>query len=103
MRVTAFEQSVTVDTWDKVFPNDPVKRRGHYFVYTPESLTALIANACEYLGISLELIAHEDPDTKVGNGFTLVYRLSKSEPEAYVEGKQLPSRARKRRRSPRSE
>lgn len=76
----AYDAAVTVDTWENVFPNDHVDRRGHYFVYTPDTLVALIAEACTLHGLEWELIAREDTDSKVGNGFTLAYRVSKPAP-----------------------
>lgn len=89
---------VTVDTWNELRPDDPVHRRGHYHVYTPESLAGLM----EYFWHKvddrqpwLELVAREDRDTKVGNGFTLVYRVHKpqgdvAEPITEEEAAALP-------------
>jgi hypothetical protein len=51
---------------------ETVDRRGHYFVYTPESLRDLMQWSTGSGKYGLELIASEDPDMKVGNGFTLV-------------------------------
>lgn len=51
--------------------------RGHYYCYCCESLKALITQAIQYLGLNWELIAEEDPDKKVSNGFTLVYMVHK--------------------------
>jgi SAM-dependent methyltransferase len=52
-----------------------VGRMGHYHVYTAESLLAVVdwmrrKGLCDW-----ELVAREDIDTKVGNGFTLAFRI----------------------------
>lgn len=51
--------------------------RGHYFVYSAETLQSFIKNLCmwDYGAINWELVAVEDPDKKAGNGFTLVYKV----------------------------
>lgn len=71
--VDDYQRHVTVDT----HPVDgvPGGRMGHYHTFTPDSLHAVVdwmrnAGLCEW-----ELTAREDVDTKVGNGFTLVYRV----------------------------
>jgi SAM-dependent methyltransferase len=74
---------VTVDTWDYQKNPVPDGRRGHYFVYSPESLQAII-EAVFHNG-ELKLVEAERRDTKVGNGFTLVYRVEKIEPEPEPE------------------
>jgi polysaccharide pyruvyl transferase WcaK-like protein/GT2 family glycosyltransferase/SAM-dependent methyltransferase len=52
----------------------PGGRMGHYHVFTPDSLLELVNwMACEGL-LNWELVEREDIDTKVGNGFTLVFR-----------------------------
>jgi SAM-dependent methyltransferase len=76
-------QGVTVDTWEYATNPVPGGRRGHYFVYDAPTLGVLIEH---YFGEvrqdspRLTLIAREDVDTKAGNGFTLVYRVSKPQP-----------------------
>ncbi|MBI3798885.1 MAG: glycosyltransferase, partial [Deltaproteobacteria bacterium] len=52
----------------------PGGKMGHYHTFTPDSLLAVVewmkdAGLCDW-----ELVAREDVDTKVGNGFTLVFR-----------------------------
>jgi SAM-dependent methyltransferase len=72
----AYDADVTVDTWNEVFPDEShVARRGHYFVYTPELIKQMV-EAVD--GDYWELVAEEPMDTKVGNGFTLVYKISKT-------------------------
>jgi hypothetical protein len=63
----------TLDT----HPTDgvPGGRMGHYHTFTPDSLTDVVdwmrdAGLCHW-----ELVAREDVDSKVGNGFTLVFRV----------------------------
>ncbi len=68
---------VTVDTWNELRPNDPVHRRGHYGVYSSDSLKELIEH---FFNGFLELVAFEDPDKKVSNGFCLVYQVHKPAP-----------------------
>jgi SAM-dependent methyltransferase len=60
-----------VQSWAGLTVDDrPELRRGHYSVWTSESLQAIIKLA----ELPWVLEAVEDPDQKVGNGFTLVYR-----------------------------
>jgi hypothetical protein len=47
-------------------------RRGHYWVLTPDVLLGLASICVPYW----ELVAREDVDSKVGNGFTLVFRVN---------------------------
>lgn len=71
----------TLDT----HPTDgvPGGRMGHYHTFTPDSLTDLVdwmraSQLCDW-----ELVAREDVDSKVGNGFTLVFRVKhRSSPPA---------------------
>lgn len=54
--------------------NCPGGRRGHYHVFTLARLTELV-DWCEVHNLlNWEPVASEDVDSKVGNGFTLVYR-----------------------------
>lgn len=50
---------------------------GHYHVFTFESLRAIIKHFYSYKPKKLTLVDYEETDSKVGNGFTLVYRVSK--------------------------
>lgn len=80
---------VTVDTWDYEAKPIPGGRRGHYHRYTWRTLDSFIAHLS---GLNWELIDHEEVDTKVGNGFTLVYRVHKEiEPRELAEGEMLQS------------
>lgn len=80
----AYVNKVTVDTWDYAAKPVPGGRRGHYFVYTPE----LVKQRVEAVdGDWWELVAEEATDTKVGNGFYLLYRIDKpaaDDPRLYV-------------------
>jgi SAM-dependent methyltransferase len=71
--IADYGNGATVDTHpiDKV----PGGRMGHYHTFTPDSLLALVewmktAGLCDW-----DLVAREDVDTKVGNGFTLAFRV----------------------------
>jgi polysaccharide pyruvyl transferase WcaK-like protein/SAM-dependent methyltransferase len=57
-------------------PTDDVPggRMGHYHVFTPDSLIELVNWMTREGMLDWELIEREDIDTKVGNGFTLVFR-----------------------------
>ena len=53
----------------------PGGRMGHYHTFTPDSLTDIVDwmrvnRLCDW-----KLVAREDVDSKVGNGFTLVFRM----------------------------
>ena len=53
----------------------PGGRMGHYHTFTPDSLTDVVDwmrvnGLCDW-----QLVAREDVDSKVGNGFTLVFRI----------------------------
>ena len=58
----------------------PGGRMGHYHTFSPESLLAIVdymraQGLCDW-----KLIAREDVDTKVGNGFTLVFEVIHQHP-----------------------
>jgi hypothetical protein len=62
---------------------------GHYHTFTPDSLTDVVdwmraQGLCRW-----ELVAREDIDSKVGNGFTLVFRVRHPPPET-VQGPASP-------------
>jgi len=68
-----YRDKLTIDT----HPIDSVPggKMGHYHTFTLDSLLTLVewmknAGLCDW-----ELVAREDVDTKVGNGFTLVFRV----------------------------
>ncbi len=80
----AYEAKVTVDTWDYTAKPVPGGRRGHYFVYTPELVKQMV-EAVD--GDWWELVAEEAVDSKVGNSFTLAFKLdkpAKGDPRLYV-------------------
>ena len=71
--IECYRQGWTLET----HPTDgvPGGRMGHYHTFTPDSLTDVVdwmrANGlCDW-----ELVAREDVDSKVGNGFTLAFRV----------------------------
>src|SRR5215471_12827005 len=71
--IECYQQKWSLDT----HPTDgvPGGRMGHYHTFTPDSLTDVVdwmrANRlCDW-----QLVAREDVDSKVGNGFTLVFRV----------------------------
>src|SRR5262249_50644681 len=74
----AYSHSVTAETWADVFPENPVAPREHYFVYDPDLLMGLIDGICQEFGLDWNVITYEGTDSKVGNGFTLVYRVCKA-------------------------
>lgn len=59
----------------------PGGRMGHYHVFTPDSLVELVAWMNKRRLCDWRLVAREDVDTKVGNGFTLVFQIE-SKPAA---------------------
>jgi glycosyltransferase involved in cell wall biosynthesis/SAM-dependent methyltransferase len=69
----------------------PGGRMGHYHVFTPDLIVALVAWMKEERLCDWELTAREDVDSKVGNGFTLAFRVVAKFPADNV--KQLNGRA----------
>ncbi len=72
--VECYRRGWTLDT----HPTDDVPggRMGHYHTFTPDSLTDVVdwmrgAGLCDW-----NVVAREDVDSKVGNGFTLVFRVA---------------------------
>jgi SAM-dependent methyltransferase len=58
----------------------PGGRMGHYHTFTPDSLTDLVDWMREQRLCDWELVAREDVDSKVGNGFTLAFRVHHQSP-----------------------
>jgi glycosyltransferase involved in cell wall biosynthesis/2-polyprenyl-3-methyl-5-hydroxy-6-metoxy-1,4-benzoquinol methylase len=71
--VQDFQRGITVET----HPVDgvPGGKAGHYHVFTPDSLSGVVEWMCAQRLCDWELVAREDIDSKVGNGFTLAYRV----------------------------
>jgi glycosyltransferase involved in cell wall biosynthesis/SAM-dependent methyltransferase len=69
-----YEQRMTLDT----HPIDgvPGERAGHYHTFTPDSLLEVVHFMSQKGLCSWTLVAREDVDTKVGNGFTLVFKVT---------------------------
>jgi SAM-dependent methyltransferase len=53
----------------------PGGRMGHYHTFTPDSVTDLVDWMRDNALCQWELVAREDIDSKVGNGFTLVFQV----------------------------
>jgi glycosyltransferase involved in cell wall biosynthesis/SAM-dependent methyltransferase len=68
-----FRLQTTLDT----HPTEgvPGGRMGHYHVFEPASILALVDWMRDQKLCAWQLVAREDVDTKVGNGFTLVFRV----------------------------
>ncbi len=71
--IADYHDGMTIDT----HPVDgvPGGRMGHYHTLTPDTVETLVgwmnaSKLCQW-----ELVAREEVDSKVGNGFTLVYRV----------------------------
>jgi len=69
-----FRLQATLDT----HPTDgvPGGRMGHYHVFEPASVLALVQWMKEQNLCTWQLVAREEVDSKVGNGFTLVFQVS---------------------------
>jgi glycosyltransferase involved in cell wall biosynthesis/SAM-dependent methyltransferase len=78
--VEDYNQKITLDT----HPIDgvPGGRAGHYHTFTPDSLLEVVHFVRQKNHCAWELLAREDIDTKVGNGFTLVFKV-KHRPAPY--------------------
>jgi GT2 family glycosyltransferase/SAM-dependent methyltransferase/polysaccharide pyruvyl transferase WcaK-like protein len=68
-----FRQDHTLDTHPTA--EVPGGRMGHYHVFTPDVLVELVAWMRDEQLCHWELVARENVDTKVGNGFTLAFRI----------------------------
>jgi SAM-dependent methyltransferase len=53
----------------------PGGKMGHYHTFAPDSVVQLVDWMCQKKLCNWELVAREDIDTKVGNGFTLAYKV----------------------------
>jgi SAM-dependent methyltransferase len=82
--IECHRQGFTLDT----HPVDDVPggRMGHYHTFTADSLTDLVDWMRESGLCQWELIAREDVDSKVGNGFTLVFRVTHADALATPRG-----------------
>jgi GT2 family glycosyltransferase/SAM-dependent methyltransferase len=69
-----FRLQATLDT----HPTEgvPGGRMGHYHVFEPASILALVEWMKQQKLCTWQLVAQEDVDSKVGNGFTLVFQVS---------------------------
>jgi hypothetical protein len=71
--IADYQQDLNLETHST--EDVPGGRMGHYHTFTPDSLLEIVEymqaeGLCQW-----ELVAREDVDTKVGNGFTLVFRV----------------------------
>ena len=48
---------------------------GHYHTFLPDTLLKVVNWMCAQSLCDWELVAREDIDTKVGNGFTLAFKV----------------------------
>lgn len=78
--VAAHERRETRDTWDYYARPVPDRVGGHYWRFTPEVWETLIGMLNAEGDVSLDVVATENPDKKVGNGHTLVLRVVKPAP-----------------------
>jgi len=71
--VEDYQQKMTLQT----HPTDgvPGERAGHYHTFTPDSLLEVVHFMRQKGLCAWALVAREDVDTKVGNGFTLVFKV----------------------------
>jgi SAM-dependent methyltransferase len=71
--VECYHQAWTIDT----HPLDgvPGGRMGHYHTFHPDLITDVVDWMRDQGLCTWELVAREDIDSKVGNGFTLVFRV----------------------------
>jgi len=53
----------------------PGGKMGHYHTFTPDSVLQVVEWMCRNKLCDWKLVAREDIDTKVGNGFTLVFMV----------------------------
>lgn len=72
--VEDYRLALTVDTHP--IEGVPGEKMGHYHTFTPDALMEVVEwmqtnQLCDW-----KLVAREDVDSKVGNGFTLVFRVS---------------------------
>ena len=72
--VEDYNQKMSLDT----HPTDgvPGERAGHYHTFTPDSLLEVVHFMHQKRLCAWTLVAREDIDTKVGNGFTLVFKVT---------------------------
>ncbi len=92
--LTAYESEWTPNTVPEAVDKLAGGWRGHYWVFTSKSFEDIIIGLIERGYIRWEIIHEEDPDTKVGNGFCVVYKIHKPvppiQPEVKVENETVP-------------
>jgi SAM-dependent methyltransferase len=71
--VQDYNQKITLDTHST--DGVPGGRAGHYHTFTPDSLLEIVHLMGQQGLCTWTLVAREDIDTKVGNGFTLVFKV----------------------------
>lgn len=62
----------------------PGGKMGHYHTFVAESLLQVVDWMCRHKLCDWELVAREDIDTKVGNGFTLAFKVRHARSGLYV-------------------
>lgn len=68
-----YRQSLTIETHP--VEGVPGGKMGHYHTFTADSLLQVVKWMGQYQLCDWELVAREDVDTKVGNGFTLAFKV----------------------------
>jgi ubiquinone/menaquinone biosynthesis C-methylase UbiE len=71
--VEDYHQRMTLDTHP--IAGVPGGRMGYYHTFTPDSLLDVVEWMRQNRSRKWELVAREDVDSKVGNGFTLVFKV----------------------------
>ena len=59
---------------------------GHYHTFTPDSVLQVVEWMCRNKLCDWKLVAREDIDTKVGNGFTLVFMVRHQDRTGFRDG-----------------
>ncbi len=78
--LTPFEHFIEDYDCGRTLENHPVDgvpggKMGHYHTFVPDSLLQVVNWMCERKLCDWELVAREDVDSKVGNGFTLAFKV----------------------------
>lgn len=78
--LTSFEHFIEDYDHGRTLESHPVDgvpggKMGHYHTFVPDSLLQVVEWMCERKLCDWELVAREDVDSKVGNGFTLAFKV----------------------------
>jgi hypothetical protein len=72
--IEAHENDYTVDTMPEDWTRRAHGRRGHYWVWNLQLMIDLIEMCNHHYDLGWKLMLHEETDSKVGNGHTVMYR-----------------------------